>query len=42
MGRTRASGRACANKVGMDRFHIRTATQGREYTVQLIAVITQA
>jgi threonine-phosphate decarboxylase len=34
--------RDCSNKVGMDRFHIRVATQGREHDRQLIAVLPQA
>lgn len=34
--------RDCSNKVGMDRFHIRVATQGRENDRQLLAALPQA
>lgn len=34
--------RDCSNKVGMDRFHIRVATQGREHDVQLLQALPHA
>ncbi len=33
--------RDCSNKVGMDRYHIRVATQGREHDSKLISVLAQ-
>ena len=32
--------RDCSNKIGMDRFHIRVATQGREHDSQLVAALS--
>lgn len=33
--------RDCSNKVGMDHYHIRVATQGREHDSKLVAVLPQ-